>query len=182
MTACRSLLRRKMLKRSALLPPDNLRQKIVHKRLDLVRAENRHEGRSVRRWAGGKPVTRALGVGAVEPAGHLRARKPATDGLDKGRTVEPRLAQAWTGRKFATDATFASGAVALKASGLVPRCLTGRVPRFVFCEGGGRESSDKPNAGAYGARYPPPPAMATIQGQFHQISACHLPSNAHPHF
>src|SRR5216684_116936 len=74
------------------LPSDNLRQKIIYKRLDLVRAENRREGRSVRRRARGKPVTRALGVGAIEPAWHLRARKPATDGIDKGRAVEPRLA------------------------------------------------------------------------------------------
>src|SRR6266436_8132844 len=118
------------------LPPDNLRQKIIYKRLDLVRAENRREGRSVRRRAGGEPITRALGVGAVEPAWHLRARKPATDRLDKGRTVEPRLAQAGTGRKFAAGASFARGAVALKASGLDPRCLAGRKPRGVLREGG----------------------------------------------
>src|SRR6266446_3412080 len=118
------------------LPPDNLRQKIICKRLDLVRAENRREGRSVRRGAGGKPVARALGVGAVEPAWHLRARKPATDGLDKGRAVEPRLAQTWTGRKFAAGTTFARRAVALEASGLVPRGLTRREPRGILREGG----------------------------------------------
>src|SRR5262245_31399702 len=94
------------------LPPDNLCQKIVYKRLDLVCAENWREGRSVRRRARGKPVTRALSVGAVEPAWHLRAREPATDRLDKGRAVEPRLTQAWTRRKFAAGATFARRAVA----------------------------------------------------------------------
>src|SRR5260370_5597086 len=119
------------------LPADNRRQKIIYKRLDLVRAENRHESRSIRRRARGNPVTRALGVGAAEPAWHLRAGKPATDRLDKGRAVEARLAQAWTGRKFAADATFARRAMALEASGLVPRCLTGREPRGILREGGG---------------------------------------------
>src|SRR5258707_5550114 len=119
------------------LPPANRRQKIIYKPPAPVRAETRHESRPTRGRARGKPVTRALGVGALEPAWHRRAGQPATDRLDKGRAVEPRLAKAWTGRKFAADATFARRAVALEASGLVPRCLTGREPRGILREGGG---------------------------------------------
>src|SRR5260370_25541441 len=127
------------------LPPDDPCQQILDKRLDLVGAENGREVCPVRRRARGKPVTRPLGVGAIEPTGHLRARKPATDGLVKGRTVEPRLAQARTGRKFATGAAFARGAVALKASGSVPRGLSGREARGILRGGGGQEGSAEPN-------------------------------------
>ena len=148
------------------LPPNNLRQQIIDKRLDLVGAENGREVCSVRCRAWGKSVTRALCVGAVEPSGHLRARKSATDGLDKGRTVEPRLAQARTGRKFAAGAAFARRAVALKASGLVPGGLSGGEKRSILCVGRSREGSAEPQSqdgGAYGGeRYPPSIATATI--------------------
>src|SRR5262249_51796422 len=48
-------------------------------------------------------------------------RKPATDRLDKGGAVEPRLAQARTGGEIAARAPLPPGAGALQASGLVPR-------------------------------------------------------------
>src|SRR5262249_29207442 len=118
------------------------------KRVDLIRIENRRESRFVRRRARRKAITRTLGVGAVEPAWHLGARKPATDRLDKSRAVEPRLAQARTSRKFAADATFARGAMALKASGLIPRCLACGEPSVVLLEGRSREGGTKPNRSA----------------------------------
>src|SRR5215475_2390583 len=76
------------------LPPDNFRHKKIGKRLDFVCTENRREGYAFRRRPRRKSVTRPLRIGAVEPAGHLGAGKPATNGFDKGRTIEPRLAQA----------------------------------------------------------------------------------------
>src|SRR5215468_677329 len=126
---------------SIALRPDDPRQQIIDKRLDFVRVENWRDGCSVRRRA---------------------RRKPATDGLDEGSTVEPRLAQARTSRKFAAGAALARGTVALKASGLIPRCLTGREPCCILCESQRREGDAEPNDGGRGAAYPPPGAVATI--------------------
>ena len=100
----------------AKLPPDNLRQQKIDERLDLVRTENRHDGRSVRRRAGGKPVTRALGVGAVEPAWHLPTRAPATDRLREGFPGQQGGPQARTGRGFAAGTAFPGSAMALTTS------------------------------------------------------------------
>jgi hypothetical protein len=65
----------------------------------------------------------------------LGSRKPTTDGLDKGCAIEPRLAQAWAGGEFAAGAAFPRGAVALKASSLVPRRLTFREACGILGEG-----------------------------------------------
>src|SRR5215471_20503548 len=132
------------------LVPDDLRQKMVDERLDLVGTENRREVRYGRRRTVGKAVTGALGVGAVEPTGHLRARKPAADGLDEGCAIKLRLAQARASRKFAAGAAFSHRAVALKASGLVPRLLSSRQACCILREG--RHRNAKPQSRNGGAR------------------------------
>ena len=86
------------------LVPDDLCQKTVDERLDLVGTENRREVRSGRWRTFGKAVAGALRVGAVEPTGHLRAWKSAADGLDEGYAIKLRLAQARASRKFAAGA------------------------------------------------------------------------------